>query len=381
MQKFQTILRRWWQLVTVGGVILAVIVTLLIAAYFIKQGKEHARVLAPGFVLRDQQGRLTSLEQFRGKVVVLTFIDPECTQLCPLTTQSMVEALNILGPTAASQVQLLGINVNPQKTRVADVAAYTREHDLQGRWRFLTGFRRQLESVWHHYHVYVSAANGDIVHEAVVFLINPDGYESSIYTTPMSYAAVGDQAQVLAGKIARLLPGIPAGSLASQPSPQQEDPLTPAETAELAALGPKRQSVVVGGDHPHLLLFFAGWLAQSSDLRKDLAVLDSYAAHAQRRGWPSPVAVDELTAEPSPAEARKALVPLAATLHTPIVEDASGRLADGYQVQDLPWLVLASPSGKILWSHDGWISVARLSRDVRASLTAHQTGPVHKHER
>ena len=52
---------------------------------------------APGFVLRDQQGRLTSLAQFRGKVVLLTFLDPECTQLCPLTTESMVEAMRILG--------------------------------------------------------------------------------------------------------------------------------------------------------------------------------------------------------------------------------------------------------------------------------------------
>ena len=77
--------------------------------------RRSAAPAAPGFVLSDQQGRLTSLAQFRGKVVVLTFIDPECTQICPLTTRSMVEALKLLGPAAASKVELLGVNINAQK--------------------------------------------------------------------------------------------------------------------------------------------------------------------------------------------------------------------------------------------------------------------------
>jgi hypothetical protein len=40
--------------------------------------------------------------------------------------------------------------------------------------------------------------------------------------------------------------------------------------------------------------------------------------------------------------------------------DATGRLADGYGVQDQPWFVLTSASGKIVWSHDGWLPVAAL---------------------
>ena len=78
-------------------------------------GSPAGDIPAPEFVLRDQQDQSTSLAQFRGKVVVLTFIDPECTQICPLTTQSMAEALKILGPDAASQVQLLGIDANPSE--------------------------------------------------------------------------------------------------------------------------------------------------------------------------------------------------------------------------------------------------------------------------
>lgn len=291
--------------------------------------------------------------------------------MCPLTTKSMVEAVKILGPAAASQVELLGVNVNPMKTQVADVAAYTHAHELEGHWRFLTGSVAQLKRVWHSYHVYVATtADGDVEHSAVVYLIDPNGKERFKYSTMMSYETVGDEAQALAKGIARLLPGHPTVSFSSQPPEQAEDGASPTEAENLTPLGPKRKPVMVGGAHAHLMVFFAGWLREDSDLAKNLGTLDSYAALARRRDWPSPVAVDELPIEPSPAEARQVLTPLAATLDTPIVEDASGQLADGYLVGDLPWFVLSSPSGEIVWHHDGWLPAAKLSRDVQTALDA-----------
>ncbi|MDE3068432.1 MAG: hypothetical protein KGJ60_12910 [Verrucomicrobiota bacterium] len=56
------------------------------------------------------------------------------------------------------------------------------------------------------------------------------------------------------------------------------------------------------------------------------------------------------------------------TTHTAIVEDIQGRLSDGYGVQDLPWFVLTSSSGRILWHHDGWLSSDALGQQVRAAL-------------
>jgi cytochrome oxidase Cu insertion factor (SCO1/SenC/PrrC family) len=361
-------LRDRWLFLGALGAILALAAAAVTSAFLVSRRNRDGEVVAPGFTLRDQQGQLTSLAQFRGKVVALTFIDPECTQLCPLTTQSMVEALKILGPAAAAQVQLLGVDANPEKTQIADVAAYTRRHELEGRWRFLTGSRAQLERVWHSYHVYVAVVHNDIEHTAVIFLIDRNGKERSINTTPMSYSAVGDQAHELAEGIAQLLPEHPTVAVSSQGSQEKDAPFKPNETMNLAGLGPKQQKVALGGAHAHLVVFFAGWLDQSSELSKDLAVLDTYAALARRHGWPSPVAVDELPTEPSPTEAKQSLTPLSAKLRTPIVEDASGRLADGYHVEDLPWFVLNSPSGKILWRHDGWISGAELDRHVREAL-------------
>ncbi|MGH3274842.1 MAG: SCO family protein, partial [Streptosporangiaceae bacterium] len=75
---------------------------------------------APDFRLANQFGQPVSLSAFRGKVVILAFADSECTTICPLTTASMVAAKDLLGR-AGDQVQLLGINANPQATSQADV--------------------------------------------------------------------------------------------------------------------------------------------------------------------------------------------------------------------------------------------------------------------
>ncbi len=328
-------------------------------------GSRATGALAPGFVLRDQNGRLTSLAQFRGKVVVLAMVDSRCTTICPMTTESMVEALRLLGP-AAAQVQLLGINANPLATRVADVAAYTRAHDMQGKWRFLTGSPAQLQRVWHGYHVYVAAIHNDIDHDPAIFLIGPHGRERREYLTQLSYEGVDQQAQILAQGIARLLPGHPA--VRHETSLQYVPPLGPKDVVRFPAVGSPGREVTLGGDHPHLLLFFAEWLGENSNLAAKLAALDGYASMAKRKNWPTPVVIDELSTEASPREARKLLSVLAPKLDAPIVEDTRGRLADGYRVKDLPWFALSSPSGRILWHHDGWLSPSALERQVRAAL-------------
>ncbi|MGH7069205.1 MAG: SCO family protein, partial [Acetobacteraceae bacterium] len=329
----------------------------------INLGSPTPDILAPDFRLRDQHGRMTSLAQFRGKVVVLAFIDSHCTTICPLTTQSMVDALRLLGP-AADKVQLVGVDANPLATRIADVAAYTRAHGMQNRWRFVTGPLTQLQQVWRNYHVYVAAVHNDIDHTPVIYLIGRHGHERRIYITQMSYAGVTQQAELLAEGISHLLPGDPP--LARRISLRYLKPDLPSKAVHL--YGPNGKTVTLGPSHPHLALFFAGWLKESGRLPAKLAVLDQYAATAHQKGWPAPVAVNELPTEVSPTAGRRLAASLASKLGTPIVEDTDGQLADGYQVQDLPWFALTSNTGRILWQHDGWLSAAALDQQVSTAL-------------
>jgi cytochrome oxidase Cu insertion factor (SCO1/SenC/PrrC family) len=317
---------------------------------------------APGFSLADQFGAPVSLSQFRGKVVVVAFVDARCTTVCPLTTVSMTEAVSMLGPAAARHVQLLGIDANPDATRVADVRAYSAAHQMMQAWDFLTGRPSQLAAVWRAYHVYVAASHGDIDHEPAVYLIDASGRERTLYLTQMAYASVTQQAQLIAEGVSRLLPGHPA--------PRGSVPMTlarslgPAAVTSLPVIGGDRsaRSVLLGPGHPHLVVFLASWVDEVSDLPRELQVLAGYQREAHRRGWPSVVAVDETQAETSPGALSRLLDGIGGgTLDFPVVADTSGRLADGYAVEDLPWIEVTSPGGRILSKHDGWLTSSALT--------------------
>jgi cytochrome oxidase Cu insertion factor (SCO1/SenC/PrrC family) len=319
--------------------------------------------VAPGFSLTDQSGAPVTLRQFRGKAVVLAFVDSRCTNVCPLTTWSMTQAVAMLGPAAARNVQLLGIDANPDAIRVADVRAYSQAHGMMSSWDFLTGSAGQLAAVWRAYHVYVAASHGNIDHEPAIYLIDPDGRERTLYLTQMAYAGTAQQAELLADGLSRLLPGHPA--------PRGGVPMTlarsigPAAATSLPVIGGDTGGgqVLVGRGHAHVVVFLASWVSEVSDLPAELQALASYQRSALRRGWPTVVVIDESQTETTPGAMASALTRAGGgALGYPVATDASGRLADGYGVQDLPWIEVTSPGGQIRYRHDGWLPAAALAR-------------------
>jgi cytochrome oxidase Cu insertion factor (SCO1/SenC/PrrC family) len=319
---------------------------------------------APDIKLVNQFGQPMSLSQFRGKVVMLGFEDSECTTVCPLTTQSMLQAKQLLGA-AGDQVQLLGVDANPTATSVADVLAYSKAHGMVNRWDFLTGSPAQLKAVWSEYHIAVQVEQGQIDHTPALFVIDQRGREQKLYLTQMAYSSVSQSAQVLADELSSLLPGHP--HVASQESLAS---VTVQGTSDHVALPSATSSakVVLGPGAPRLVMFFATWLSEVSDLKSELLDGNAYAAAASKDGLPPLVAVDETVVEPSAQAVRTYLGSLGMPLNYPVALDTTGRVADGYGVQDQPWLTLVSASGKIIWSHDGWLSAPALTAAVEHAV-------------
>lgn len=135
---------------------------------------------APDFGLVDQFGRRHRLSDFRGKVVLLTFIDSHCTTICPLTGALLRRTQDLLGQ-QASRMQLLAVNVNPQHTRVADVLEWSRDQQMMHRWLFLTGPVSQLRAVWQAYGIDTKMVHGDDEHTAMVVGIDPGGREQTAF--------------------------------------------------------------------------------------------------------------------------------------------------------------------------------------------------------
>jgi hypothetical protein len=180
----------------------------------------------------------------------------------------------------------------------------------------------------------------------------------------MAYSSVGQSAQVLADELSSLLPGHPR--VASQSSLASVSTQGPADHVALPSAAGGQVSLGPGA--PRLVMFFATWLSEVSDLKAELNGGNGYAALARKEGLPPLVAVDEATVEPSAGTVRAYLGGLGAPLSYPVALDTTGQLADGYGVQDQPWLALVSASGRIIWSHDGWLAWPALSAAVRHAV-------------
>ncbi len=336
--------------------------------------------MAPDFTLSDQFGRPVSLRSFRGKVVILAFNDSECTTVCPLTTRAMLYAKAMLGD-AGSRVQLLGIDANPASTSIEDVWSYSELHGMLHAWHFLTGSLTQLKRVWKAYAVEAAIEHGEVIHTPALFVIGPQGREAKVYLTQMNYTAVDQQGKLLAQEASSLLPGHPAVhasvSYAAVPA------IAPTERASLARAGGGR--VALGPGHgAHLYLFFATWDQEITSLAGHLSALDAYASGATASGLPALTAVDEASVEASPSALTSFLGDLPRPLTYPVAIDATGRVADGYEVQGEPWFVLTSPSGQIVWywqvSTGGWPSRAALDHFVSAALADAPRAPGNLHD-
>lgn len=141
--------------------------------------------VAPNFTLTDQNGKTMSLSSFRGKSVVLEFMDPKCTDICPLVSEEFVNAYHDLGK-SASQVVFMAVNVNKYHLSVAAVNGFTTGHGLNQipNWHFFTGKLSTLSTVWKNYGITVQdrGPNADVIHSSMVFFIGPHGHERFIAT-------------------------------------------------------------------------------------------------------------------------------------------------------------------------------------------------------
>ena len=179
------------------------------------------RTVAPGFTLTDQAGRTMALRGFRGKVVVLEFMDPHCTDICPIVSQEFVDAYHDLGP-AASKVVFAAVNVNPYFLSQRSVLAFSQEQRLTSipGWHFFTGPLPALRRVWHGYNITVRAPsrNADVIHTSAIYFIGPGGRERYLASPEVDHTRDGTS-YLPAGQLAEWGHGIAllARSLARQP--------------------------------------------------------------------------------------------------------------------------------------------------------------------
>jgi len=137
---------------------------------------------APPFTLTDQNGRLVSLQNYRGKVVVMNFIYTSCTTSCPLLTATFRAVQNGLDSNLRDSTVLLSITVDPATDTPAVLKAFGEKWQADfGNWVFLTGDPVSIDSAAAQYAVFVARAENGVAHTETILLIDGQSQLRSVF--------------------------------------------------------------------------------------------------------------------------------------------------------------------------------------------------------
>jgi protein SCO1/2 len=152
---------------------------------------------APGFSLPDQSGKLFSLASLRGRPVILTFMDSQCHQECPLEGHALAAALRTVP--AGERPAIVVVSVDPwADTRASADRAMRRFALAPFDWRWLLGSRERLERVWRKFRIEVRRSPTDIEHTDALYLIDARGFERAGMVYPFLPTWISDDLRTLA---------------------------------------------------------------------------------------------------------------------------------------------------------------------------------------
>jgi protein SCO1/2 len=141
---------------------------------------------APDFSLTDQDGKTVRRADFKGKVLLVSFVFTTCNGSCPATTHRMgkvQDALKSAGLLKKGQVRLLSITLDPARDTPRVLRDYMQLYDVdKASWSFLTGPREKVAKTIAAWGMWVKpAANGQLDHPSRIFLVDPTGRVREIY--------------------------------------------------------------------------------------------------------------------------------------------------------------------------------------------------------
>jgi cytochrome oxidase Cu insertion factor (SCO1/SenC/PrrC family) len=313
---------------------------------------------APSFTLTDQHGKRTSLRDFAGKAVVLTFGDDKCTDLCTLLAQDVVAADHDLGK-SASDVQFVSINANPFYPTTDDTSQWTNQHGLRAtsNWHFLTGSPATLARLAKAYGVDIELDHKtkSIVHGTDLFFIDPAGEEVQIGQFGVESANTSLYAHAMAQLAVDTLPvggsvhvTGPSTSSKQSTSTALGEIAPPVELPQLTTRVPISTATYRG---KFVVLNF--WASSCPICTHELPALEKASAATGKKAVTLGVDVSDAAAPAHELVSKSGVT-------YPMLSDASGTTAAQFQIPGLPYTVILDPKAKVVVRHPGSITTEQL---------------------
>jgi protein SCO1/2 len=121
--------------------------------------------------LVDEEDRPLSLSEYKGQVVVMTFMYTTCKDTCPLTAQQIRGALDDLG----TDVPVVAVSVDPKNDSTSNAKRFLVEQQMIGRMHFALGKTPALRRQWDAYGIAPQRDGKE--HSAYVVLVDGNGMQ------------------------------------------------------------------------------------------------------------------------------------------------------------------------------------------------------------
>jgi cytochrome oxidase Cu insertion factor (SCO1/SenC/PrrC family) len=130
-----------------------------------------ARIELVDFTLRDYDGAAVRSSSLLGKVVLLTFLDSQCTESCPIIASQVARTVDLLSAAERRRVFALAISTDPKEDTAASVRAFLRRNRALGKLHYVGGGEPEpkLRRIWKQFQILSSLESGhDALHSAPV---------------------------------------------------------------------------------------------------------------------------------------------------------------------------------------------------------------------
>jgi protein SCO1/2 len=146
---------------------------------------------APPLALLNYTGQPVSLQSFRGRAVLVTFVYTHCPDVCPLIVSNLAAAQRQLG-TDASRLQIIAVSVDPKGDTPSAVKTFLAARRAAGRMDYLIGRRKQLLPIWNAWGIAVTVNRYEATeaHTALIFGITPRGKIAVVYPSNFTSAQI-----------------------------------------------------------------------------------------------------------------------------------------------------------------------------------------------
>jgi len=137
-----------------------------------------AKIAMPEFALRSHDGQQIRSDALRGRVTVLTFLDSQCTESCPVIAWTVARAIDGLTRAERKDVEVVAISTDPAEDTRASVRRFLARNRATGRLRYVGGGEpeRKLRKLWNVFQILSSLESGqDTLHSAPVRIYDRNG--------------------------------------------------------------------------------------------------------------------------------------------------------------------------------------------------------------